>query len=265
MDKEEVLGEIPIKADGRGGKGIYTSKSVDTHANNGLRGKLTESQLEERAILHAKFQQTGNPTIASIVKHWKTAYGISMSINSEYEWKRNNQKRIDMAISVLEESGDMPIITVPDSTISASLASGARNALDLQRTNKRAMQKISDELELMTDWYYMIGAQNREGYFTASDEQREIYDKRLTHILKLKKSHVETFEAMSKASAEQGKMLVDMMKTVSELNKSGQALDALLEKRISDSIKEQGLKLQAKKDEKEYDPLAPVTDDERIK
>ena len=265
MDKEEVLGQIPIKADGRGGKGIYTSKSVDANANNGLRGKLTEAQLDERAVLHAKRQQTGNPTIASIIKHWKTKYEVTMSANSEYEWARNNQKRIDLAISQLEESGDMPIITVPNSTITASLASGARNALDLQRTTKRAMQKISDELELMTDWYHMIGATSRENYYKASDEQRKIYDSRLSHILKLKKSHVETFEIMSKSSSEQGKMLVDMMRTVSDLNKSGQAFDSMLEKRINDSIKEKGLKLQGEKDLEEFDPLEPVSDDQRIK
>jgi len=55
------------------------------------------------------------------------------------------------------------------------------------------------------------------------------------------------------------------MRTVSDLNKSGQAFDSMLEKRINDSIKEKGLKLQGEKDLEEFDPLEPVSDDQRIK
>lgn len=264
MKEDEILEQLSIRPDSRGdqSKGIYNSKSADVHANNGLRGKLTEDQLEERAILHAKRQVTGNPSVAAIIKHWGNQ-GVEMSSSSEYEWANNNQDRIDQAISMLEQAGDMPIVAVPDSTITNQLAKGARSIIDTMRANKRASEKVLAQVEDMTDIWKMINAKDKEAYFTSEDDRRTEFDKRIDTIVKIRDSHVSALKELSKSSSDHGKTLVEIMKTVSEINKGGQGFDKMLEKKVNDTIKEKGIMLQKKKELEDEDPLAPVTDDER--
>lgn len=252
MNEDEILENETISTDSRG---RYNSKSGDTNANNGLRGKLTEEQLEERSRYHAKRQTYGHPTIASIIKTWKNQ-GVTMSANSEYEWARNNQKRIDVEKVKLEEAGEMPIVAVPNSTITASLASGAKDILETIKQNKKTQVVIHKELAEMSEIYKMIGAPNKEAYWSSKDDQREEWDRRINHLLKIKDSHVSTFKELSKATSDQGRVLVEMMKTVSELNKSGEVMDKMLQQKVKDEIKNKGLKLQEKKDLSDFDPLA---------
>jgi len=252
MNEDEILENETISTDSRG---RYNSKSGDTNANNGLRGKLTEEQLEERSRYHAKRQTYGHPTIASIIKTWKNQ-GVTMSANSEYEWARNNQKRIDVEKVKLEEAGEMPIVAVPNSTITASLASGAKDILETIKQNKKTQVVIHKELAEMSEIYKMIGAPNKEAYWSSVDDQREEWDRRINHLLKIKDSHVSTFKELSKATSDQGRVLVEMMKTVSELNKSGEVMDKMLQQKVKDAIKDKGLKLQEKKDLSDFDPLA---------
>ena len=252
MNEDEILENETISTDSRG---RYNSKSGDTNANNGLRGKLTEEQLEERSRYHAKRQTYGHPTIASIIKTWKNQ-GVTMSANSEYEWARNNQKRIDVEKVKLEEAGEMPIVAVPNSTITASLASGAKDILETIKQNKKTQVVIHKELAEMSEIYKMIGAPNKEAYWSSKDDQREEWDRRINHLLKIKDSHVSTFKELSKATSDQGRVLVEMMKTVSELNKSGEVMDKMLQQKVKDAIKDKGLKLQENKDLSDFDPLA---------
>jgi transcription elongation GreA/GreB family factor len=252
MNEDEILENESIVTDSRS---KFTSQSADTNANNGLRGKLTEDQLDERTRFHAKRQTYGHPNIAAIIKTWKNQ-GVTMSVNSEYEWARNNQARIDVEITRLEESGEMPIVSVPNSTITASLASGARDMLDTIKMNKKTQIVIQKEIAEMSEIYKMIGAPNKEAYWSSKDDQREEWDKRINHLLKIKDSHVNTFKELSKATADQGRVLVEMMKTVSELNKSGEVMDKILQQKVKDAIKDKGLKLQERKDLSDFDPLA---------
>jgi hypothetical protein len=252
MNEDEILENETISTDSRG---RYNSKSGDTNANNGLRGKLNEKQLDERARFHAKKQVYGHPTIAAIIKVWKNQ-GVDMAVNSEYEWGRNNQSRIDIEISRMEEAGEMPIVAVPHSTITASLASGAKDILDTIKQSKKTQVVIQKEIAEMSDIYKMIGAPNKETYWGSKDKQREEWDNRIDHLLKIKDSHVNTFKELSKSTSDQGKVLVEMMKTVSELNKNGEVMDKLLQQKVKDAIKDKGLKLQEKKDLSDFDPLA---------
>ena len=230
-----------------------------------MRGKLNEAQLDERAELHAQRMHTGNPSVTAIRKHWKDAYNIDISENSEYEWARNNQKRIDQKISLMVEKGLMPVVSVSDATITTHLQQGARNILDTLRKNKQTGNKICDDLNEMSDWYKMINAKDKESYYTASDEQRKEFDKRLDHVMKLRKSQIEAYKAVSNSTAEQGKVLIELMKAISDVNKNGTSFQSTLEKSVRDKIKELGLKQARTKElEEEEDVLAPVSDDERI-
>tara|TARA_R100001244_G_scaffold67422_5_gene55203 strand:+ start:2878 stop:3663 length:786 start_codon:yes stop_codon:yes gene_type:complete len=261
MNEDEILDSIPIVTDSRG---KYTNASADTTANNGSRGKLNSDQLDERAILHAKRVGAGYPSYKEIVEHWYKAYNITMALSSEYEWAENNNDRIDREIARLEENGDMPIVAVSNSQITGMLAKSARTITDTLRTNKLAQSDLVQCARLMADPYKAIGATGAEAYYTCSDEQREIFDKRLDHLIKLNDSRTASLNAISKSTSDQGKVLTDLMKVVVELNKSGQNVDKMIAKKAKEQLKEAGLKLQETEALKEVDPLAPVSDEERL-
>ncbi len=260
MDQEEFLEERPIVTDSRG---KFTTKSADTFANNG-RGKLNEDQLEERAILHGKNQVTGIPSVQEIVNHWLKKYGVTMTIQSEYEWVRNNSERIDRAVAKMSEEGSIGVVAVSNQTIANKLAVASRNILDTISLNKKSQEHISGSIRDFKDPYKQIGCRNKEEYWASEGDDRKKYDKRLDHIIKLHKVNVDTLRTVSANTSEQGKLLVDMLKVVAEINKSGQVMDANIEKMMREEIKKMGLIQQKKKDLKKENPLEPVSDEERI-
>lgn len=261
MNEDEILDSIPVHNDSRG---KYVNKSADTFANNGTRGKLSEEQLEERAKYHAKRQVAGAPSFQEIVNHWYKAYNITIALSSEYEWAKNNQDRIDIEISKLEESGDMPIVPVSNQQITGILAKSARSVTDTLRDNKLAQSDLVKSVRTMSNPYEMIGCPNVEAYYKSEGETRKEYDRRLDHLIKLNDSRTSSINALSKSSSDQGKVLVELMKVVSELNKSGQNIDKMIEKKAKQVLADAGMKLNATNKQEEEDPLKPVSDDERI-
>lgn len=257
----EELEERPIKQEFRG---LRTNKSADTFANNGSRGKLNEDQLDERAKLHAQRKVNGTPNITDIAKLWDTKYNITMSISSESEWAGNNAERIDLAIAALEDAGDMPLIQVTNSTIGAMLAKGARNLLNTLRVNNKLQTQLTGSIKEFSDPYKMIGCVNKDTYQVSDGDQRKEFDKRLDHLIKLNNSHISAFEAVSKSTKDQGALITDMMKVVSELNKSGQVRTREIKEAAKNLLKEQGLKKQESVDLKKDNPLDPINDEERI-
>jgi len=261
-EEEEILENEPIKGDTRG---IYTNKSIDGQANNGSRGKLNEGQLRERANLWAKFQITGMPSIKSIAQHWQTEYGITMHLQSEYEWGKNNQERINRAAAELEEDGKMPLVVVAPSTIASMLGKAGKDVVETLRSNKKTQGAIGSLIEDFTNPYQQIGAQNKETYWTSRGKQREEFDERLEHALKLNEANVHTYKVIADATVKQGSLLVDMMKVVTDLNKTGQTMDRAIEKKLKDEIKSMGLKQQERKELERNSPLDAVSDEDRAK
>lgn len=261
MKNDEILDSIPITVDSRG---KYTNASAETTANNGSRGKLNSDQLDERAILHAKRVGAGYPSYKEIVEHWYKAYNITMALSSEYEWADNNQDRIDREISKLEENGDMPIVAVSNSQITAMLAKSARSVTDTLKTNKHAQTDLLNSVKNIIDPYILIGAKSADDYYSSEGDRRIEFDARLDHLIKLNNSRTSAMNAVSRSTSDQGKILIDLMKVVVELNKSGQNIDKMIEKKAREALKDAGLELQKKDELKEIDPLAPVSDEERI-
>ena len=116
----------------------------------------------------------------------------------------------------------------------------------------------------MTDPYKIIGAKDADDYYGSKEDRRDEFDKRLDHLIKLNDSRTASLNAISKSTSDQGKVLTDLMKVVVELNKSGQNVDKMIAKKAKEQLKEAGLKLHEKEKLKEVDPLAPVSDEERI-
>ena len=261
MNEDEILGKIPIDTDSRS---TYVNKSADTTANNGSRGKLNSTQLEERAKLHAKRQVANYPSFKEIVNHWHKAYSITIALSSEHEWAKNNQDRIDIEIAKLEENGDMPIVPVSNQQITGMLAKSARSVTDTLRENKLAQAELLKSARTMANPYKMIGCPSEDTYYASKDDQREEYDKRLDHLIKLQNCRTSTINAISKSTSDQGKVLVDLMKVVVELNKSGQNIDKMIEKKAREVLADAGMKLDNKNKLEEEDPLAPVSEDDRI-
>jgi len=261
MDEEEILDSMPVSTDSRSS---YINQSANTDANNGCRGKLNEAQLDERTILHAKRLGTGIPTFKEIVNHWHKAYGITIALSSEHTWVKSNQDRIDRAMAKLEANGDMPIVAVSNQQITGMLAKSARIITTTLNDNKLAQTDLVKDARMMTDPYEMIGCPNSKSYFTAKGAQREAWDKNLDQLIKLNNTKNSSLNAISKSTSDQGKVLVDLMKVVVELNKSGQNIDKMIEKKAREAIAEAGMNLHAKQKEAEVDPLAPVSDKDRI-
>lgn len=259
--KEEFLENNPIASESRG---IWSSKSADVSANNGSRGKLNEEQLDERAILHAKKKVTGIPTPKEIVAHWQDKYDITMTVQCENEWARNNQERIDSAISKLEDDGDMPLVVVPPSAISSMLGKAGRDIVEIIRSNKKSQNKLNSSLEEFIDPYKQIGAANKEAYWKSEGETRKVFDKRLEFALKVNRAVTDNYRTISNATVEQGKLLVSVMDMVHKVNASQQTLDRTIEKKMSDKIKELGIQQQERKDRDSANPLDPISDDDRI-
>lgn len=258
--EEEALELEPIYFEGRG---IYTSKSADVIANNG-RGKLNEDQLKERAILHAKHQFTGIPSVNEIVDYWLEKYNITMTTQSENEWARNNQDRIDMAAAQLEDGGDMPVVAVSPSTVATMLARAGRDMVQSIRDNKKTQASLNALLVDFTDPYKQIGAPNKEAYWSSKEETRKEYDKRLDHAIKLNKSNVENYNAVTRATVDQAKVLVDMLKVINDINLGSQTMDKAISQKLRDEIKNLGLKQQQKKNVDYDNPLEPIRDEDRI-
>lgn len=261
MNEDEILDSIPIDTDSRS---TYVNQSANTDANNGCRGKLNEKQLDERTTLHAKRLGTGIPTFKEIVNHWHKAYNITIAVSSEHEWVKNNQDRIDREMAKLEANGDMPIVAVSNQQITGMLAKSARIITTTLNENKLAQADLVKDARGMSNPYEMIGCPNAKSYYTSKGDQREAWDKNLDQLIKLNNSRTSSLNAISKSTADQGKVLVDLMKVVTELNKSGQNIDKMIEKKAREAIAEAGMQLHTKKKEAEVDPLAEVSDEDRI-
>ena len=261
MNEDEILDKMPIDTDSRS---QWVNQTANTDANNGSRGKLNEKQLDERTTLHAKRLGAGYPTFKEIVNHWYKAYGITIAVSSEHEWANNNQDRIDREIAKLEANGDMPIVAVSNQQITGMLAKSARIITTTLNDNKLAQTDLVKSARVMTDPFEVIGCPNSKSYYTAKGDQREEWDKNLDQLIKLNNSHTSSLNAISRSTADQGKVLVDLMKVVTELNKSGQNIDKMIEKKAKEAIAEAGIKMQSKQKEAEVDPLAPVSDKDRI-
>lgn len=260
MDEEEILSTNPIKIDTRG---KFTNRSADICANNGP-GKLTDAQLEERTILHAKNQMTGSPSIKEITSYWDSKYGITMAVQSEYEWAKSNQKRINLEISKLEQESGIPILATPNTAISTMLYEAGRNLSDSLKSAKKQQKSLGDSIQAISDPYKEVGAESKESYYKLSKDARKAFDDKLDRFLKINKAQTESYSLFNESIKNQSKTLVDMMKAIAELNKSGQMIDEMLKRKVRDELKDMGLKLQEKKKQKEEDPMAPVSDDDRV-
>lgn len=257
---DEILETNPIITDSRG---KFSNNSADSFANNG-RGKLTETQLTERALLHAKNQMFGSPSIPEITKHWLKAYKVTMSVQSEYEWIKNNQERVNSSISEMEEQGDLPVLATPNTVISTMLGNAGRNLLETIKINKKHQVALATSMNAISDPYAEVGAENRKNYLEMEVEDRKKYDERLQALFKVNKVQASNYKIFSENVTKQSASLVELMKVITDLNKSGQSIDAMLAKKVRDELKDMGLQLQDKRSKANTSPMEPIEESDRI-
>ena len=109
-------------------RGKYGNRITDEDPNNGGRGKLNASQMEERIDLHAKHKLYGRPTYAQIALHWFEKYQIQMHHQTEQDWghRESNKIAIDRRADEMLKSGEGQIASVSDQALVNSLAIGAK-------------------------------------------------------------------------------------------------------------------------------------------
>jgi len=144
------------------------------------------------------------------------------------------------------------------------MSDAGKSLLDALKKNKGHQNNLASAIEGISDPYKTVGAKSKEDFFKLSDEDRVVYDKRLITLIKVNTAQANSYKLFSDSISSQSKTLVDMMKVISELNKSGQMIDSMLKRKVRDELKEMGLKLQEKKSEKLRNPLDPVSDEDRF-
>ncbi len=187
-----------------------------------------------------------------------------MSVQSEREWGRNNVERIESFRRKMEENKEIPVIQVSDSQMSVVIAKSAKANIAMVDKCKIAINKLLPEVEKLADPYSAIKG-GEEKYRNATDEQKKIYEKQIKFVQDNAKEALNAVDKLGKLANENSDVLVKTAKALSELNKTGQVADKRLQQEVNDKIKELGLKQANKIKDAEFDPLAPVSDDERAK
>lgn len=257
--REIILEKHPIPIDTRG---KFSNKSADLKLNQG-RGKLSEDQMIERAKLHAKNQLTGSPSIAEITKHWYTSYEITMSVQSEYDWVRNNQDKINLAIAGLQNDGEMSLLTTPNAVVSTMLSDAGNSLIAAIKESKKSQNDLGKSIRELTDPYKQVGLEDKKAYFDLSDKERKSYKAKIEESISVARSQQSGYKLVSDSIVNQSKVLLDMMKTICEINKSGQAMDGKIKQGVNNEIKSIGLKQQTKIKLQSISPMDPVSDDDR--
>jgi hypothetical protein len=199
----------------------------------GNRGKFTEAQTEERITVHAKAITTGSPTITEIVAHWKTEYGIDITYQSEKEWRKSNRNIIEKKRQELVESGDIDVPVVGKKVLADSLMTLVIENSSVISLLRKKTRKLVEGIDL-------------NGNDQKLREKLSIFSAYSDAMSKLGNNITKQFAQMSELSG-----LIKMEEKVKELDEND------LEKKL--------LALKRADEEEDFDPTAPISDEDRAK
>lgn len=201
--------------------------------NPGSRSKFTPNQTEERVTVHARAIATGSPTIQAIVDHWYTEHGITITYQSEKEWRKSNRNIIEKKRQELIESGDIEVPVVGKKVLADSLMTLVIENGSTISLLRRKVKKIVDNIGL-------------DGKDEKLKEKLSIFNSYAEAMGKLGNNITKQFAQMSDLSG-----LIDSDSKTKELDENN------LAKKL--------LEMKNKDDEEEFDPTAPISDSDRHK
>lgn len=157
--------------------------------NAGNRGKLTEAQTEERLRFHAVSLTTGSPTIKAIVQYWIEKYGISISLQTEKEFRKHNKDRIEKKRMEMIEAGEIAIPVISEQVLNNSM-------LELTLSTSRLSAKIREKADKIVSGLEVgnIGEDEKEDKKTKA--KISILDSLCSNLTMLNKNITDQIESM---------------------------------------------------------------------
>ena len=199
--------------------------------NNGTRGKFNESQTEFRIKLHAKALATKHPTIKDMVQIYKEKFNIDITEQSEKMWRKSNIELINKRKLEMIENGDIEIVVIGPRALSETLQTQiARSCMTLEKMRKKLHETI-DKVE---------------------DNHIEIEGLKLKQR---KNENLERFIAFSEAMSKLSGSITKQIDTLANISGVARAMD---KEKDEEEFKEESAKVA-----KEFDPSAPISDEER--
>jgi hypothetical protein len=199
--------------------------------NSGNRGKFTEGQTEERLKVHAKSIETGQPTIQEIVDHWFKEYSITITYQSEKEWRKSNRNTIEKKRQEMLESGEIDVPVVGKKVLADSLMT---LAIENSSTSSLLRKKIEK----------LVNTINLDGSDQKLKEKLAIFNAYSDTLAKLGKNITTQFAQMSELSG-----LIGMESKTKDLKEN--------------DLKTKLIAMREKDEEEDFDPTAPITDEDR--
>jgi hypothetical protein len=218
------------------------TQTAENHFNNksgpkgytaGNRGKFSEGQTEERITVHAKAISTGSPTLSEIVDFWKTEHGIDITYQSEKEWRKSNRNIIEKKRQELIESGEIEVPVVGKKVLADSL-------MTLVIENGSTISLLRKKVKKLVETIPLDGN-----------------DPKLKEKLSI-------FKAYSEAMADFGNNITKQFAQMSELSGLLQ-LDMKGKELDDNNLEKKLLELKKRDEEEDFDPTAPITDEDRGK
>lgn len=162
--------------------------------SNGTRGKFNETQTEFRTRLHAKSIATKFPSMPQMLGIYKEEFGISISLESEKQWRKTNWDMIQKKKQEMIDTGEIEITTIGVKALSDSMQT---LVIDTSKTLLLMRKKLHTCLETIQEPSKIIGTDKNP---------------------KAVNDNLETFKALSDAMAKMSSSLTKQIDTLAELS-----------------------------------------------